>query len=65
MWFNVCRNAIVDGLSGPAKKFYEREFDFFKKVTSVSGKIKDYPKGKERKAACVEALQVRNHGNFQ
>ena len=49
----------MDGLSGPAKKFYEREFDFFKKVTSVSGKIKDYPKGKERKAACVEALQVR------
>lgn len=47
----------MDGLSGPARKFYEREFDFFKEVTSVSGKIKEYPKGKERKTACVKALQ--------
>ncbi len=55
--FLSLRNAIVDGFSGDAKKFYEREFDFFKKVTSVSGKIKDYPKGQARKAACVKALQ--------
>ena len=51
------RDAIVDGLSGPAQKFYRREFDFFKKITSVSGQIKDYPKGQQRKAACVKALQ--------
>ncbi len=50
-------NAIVDGFSGDAKLFYEREFDFFKRVTSVSGKIKDYPKGQARKSACVKALQ--------
>jgi phosphatidylinositol 4-kinase len=51
------RDAIVDGLSGPARKFYHREFDFFKKITAVSGQIKDYPKGQQRKNACTKALQ--------
>lgn len=39
-------NAIVNCLSGPAKKFYEREFDFFSQITDISGKIRPYPKGK-------------------
>ena len=54
------KDAIVDGLSGPAQRFHERQFDFFKKITSVSGKIKDFPKGPQRKNACYKALQVRN-----
>ncbi|CAK1541773.1 unnamed protein product [Leptosia nina] len=48
---------IVDGLSGPAKAFYEREFDFFGQITNISGIIRPYPKGAERKAACLEALK--------
>lgn len=38
-------NAIVSCLSGPAKKFYEREFDFFSQITDISGKIRPFPKG--------------------
>lgn len=49
-------NNILSELSGPAKLFYEREFDFFGKITSISGEIRPYPKGPERKRACLEAL---------
>lgn len=48
---------IVGALSGPAKKFYEREFDFFEKITSISGEIRPFPKGPERKQACLAALR--------
>lgn len=47
---------ILNALSGPAKQFYEREFDFFEKITNISGEIRPYPKGPERKAACLDAL---------
>lgn len=49
-------NSIVGELSGPAKQFYEREFDFFSKITNISGEIRPYPKGIERRQACLEAL---------
>merc|ERR1740129_530120 len=51
------RNAIVDGFDDQSRDFFDREFEFFKEVTSVSGKIKDYPKGQERKVACINALK--------
>jgi len=51
------RTAIVDGFDDQARDFFDREFEFFKEVTSVSGKIKDYPKGQERKVACINALK--------
>ncbi|PIK33180.1 putative phosphatidylinositol 4-kinase alpha [Apostichopus japonicus] len=47
---------IIDNLSGNAKAFYEREFDFFGKITAISGDIRPFPKGEERKKACLQAL---------
>lgn len=47
---------IISKLSGPAKAFYEREFDFFNKVTAISGQIRPFPRGPERNKACLEAL---------
>ncbi|KAG0095832.1 phosphatidylinositol-4- kinase [Podila epicladia] len=35
---------IVNGLSGEAKTFYDREFTFFKQVTSISGSLMPYVK---------------------
>ena len=35
---------VVDALSGEAKEFYDREFSFFNKVTSISGKLKPFIK---------------------
>lgn len=47
---------ILNALSGSAKKFYEREFDFFGRITAISGEIKQFPKGQERKDACLRCL---------
>ena len=49
-------NVITSKLSGPALNFYQREFEFFDKITGVSGVIRPYPKGPERKKACLKAL---------
>nr|CAH7716979.1 unnamed protein product [Callosobruchus chinensis] len=48
--------SILTDISGPAQSFYEREFDFFDKITSISGEIRNFPKGPERRKACLEAL---------
>lgn len=35
---------VVQALSGEARSFYDREFNFFHEVTSISGKLKPYIK---------------------
>ncbi|XP_052243319.1 phosphatidylinositol 4-kinase alpha-like isoform X4 [Dreissena polymorpha] len=47
---------ILKNLSGASLNFYKREFDFFGQITDISRIIKPYPKGPERKNACLEAL---------
>ncbi|CAG5117790.1 unnamed protein product [Candidula unifasciata] len=47
---------IKQQLSGTALKFYEREFDFFEQITRISGHIRQFAKGRERKQACLQAL---------
>lgn len=47
---------IISQLEGAARSFFEKEFDLFKRITDISGKIKPYPKGEARKAACLKAV---------
>lgn len=47
---------IISQLEGAARKFYDSEFDLFKRITDISGIIKPYPKGEARKKACLKAL---------
>jgi phosphatidylinositol 4-kinase len=46
----------VGSLSGHEKSFYEREFSFFREITEISGNIRKFPKGPERKEACLREL---------
>ena len=47
------RKSIESLFTSQAQAFYEREFKFFNEITNISGIIKPYPKGKERKEALV------------
>ncbi|KAL1244187.1 Phosphatidylinositol 4-kinase alpha [Trichinella spiralis] len=47
---------LINSLSGEAKRFYEKEFQFFGEITAISAEIKPFPKGQERKDACLRAL---------
>nr|CRZ25602.1 Bm7141 [Brugia malayi] len=49
-------NKIISNMEGPARKFYDSEFDLFKRITDISGKIRLFPKGEARKKACLTAL---------
>lgn len=50
-------NRMVGSLSGPAKEFFERQFDFVKRITSISGEIREFPKGDLRHNALMRALR--------
>ncbi|KAL7418401.1 Phosphatidylinositol 4-kinase stt4 [Cryptotrichosporon argae] len=51
---------IVAALSGKAKAFYDKEFEFFASVTSISGKLKPYIKKTkpEKKAKIDEEMAL-------
>lgn len=53
----------MNQLEGAAKRFYRGEFDFFDQITKISGTIKPFPKGEQRKKACLKELaQVQLSG---
>lgn len=49
------RQKIVDGFTQEARDMFEREFDFFDKVTSISGVLFPLPK-EERRAGIKRYL---------
>ncbi|KAJ8131360.1 hypothetical protein O1611_g2267 [Lasiodiplodia mahajangana] len=54
---------LVDSFSGEDKSFYEREFEFFDEVTSISGKLKplikrDKPEKKQKIEEELRKIQV-------
>uniref|UniRef100_A0AAF5D936 1-phosphatidylinositol 4-kinase n=3 Tax=Strongyloides stercoralis TaxID=6248 RepID=A0AAF5D936_STRER len=50
-------NKILSNLEGAARSFYTAEFNLFNKITRISGIIKSFPKGPERKKACLAELE--------
>ncbi|XP_055327551.1 phosphatidylinositol 4-kinase alpha-like isoform X2 [Paramacrobiotus metropolitanus] len=53
---SIQEEIIAQLASGPARVFREREFEFFKEVTDISGLIKPFEKGEKRKQACLKEL---------
>lgn len=49
--------SIIESLSGPSKILFEKEFDFVRRITSISGEIRDFPKGEQRREALLNALK--------
>lgn len=47
----IVKQHIIDGLAPKALDLYKREFDFFDKVTSISGKL--FPYNKEERRARI------------
>ncbi|KVH93236.1 Armadillo-type fold [Cynara cardunculus var. scolymus] len=52
----VVRDHIIDGFSPEARDIFRREFDFFEKVTSISGVLYPLPK-EERRAGIKRELE--------
>lgn len=50
-------SSIINSLSGSAKVFFEKEFDFVRRITSISGEIREFPKGEQRRGALLSALK--------
>ncbi|KAL7753195.1 phosphatidylinositol-4- kinase [Sorochytrium milnesiophthora] len=60
--FDRIIDKVVNSLSGDDQAFYEREFSFFNKVTSISGKLKPYikrPKPEKKKKIDEELRQIQ------
>ena len=56
-------NIVINSLSGEARDFYDREFGFFHKITSISGKLKPFikkPKPEKKVSLSVMMLDGRS-----
>lgn len=51
------REKIVDGFTPEARDMFEREFEFFDKVTSISGVL--FPLPKEERRAGIKRYKVK------
>ncbi|KAL7608060.1 hypothetical protein Lser_V15G13765 [Lactuca serriola] len=52
----IVRDHIIDGFSPKAREVFHREFDFFEKVTTISGALYPLPK-EERRAGIKRGLE--------
>lgn len=53
---------IVESLSGSERDFYDREFNFFHEVTSISGKLKPYIKKSKPEKKVYPVKPVKMYG---
>jgi phosphatidylinositol 4-kinase A len=53
---------IAESLSGSERDFYDREFNFFHEVTSISGKLKPYIKKSKSEKKVYAVKQVKMCG---
>ncbi|KAK8529802.1 hypothetical protein V6N12_060570 [Hibiscus sabdariffa] len=59
----VVRQRIIDGFGPQARDVFEREFDFFDKVTSISGVLYPIPKEERRAGILRELEKIKMNGN--
>ncbi|KAL0536256.1 hypothetical protein IC582_025199 [Cucumis melo] len=59
----VVRQHIIDGFSGKALDVFQREFDFFDKVTSISGVLFPLPKDERRAGIRRELEKIEMNGD--
>ncbi|GMI74628.1 hypothetical protein like AT1G49340 [Hibiscus trionum] len=58
----VVRQRIIDGFGPQARDVFEREFDFFDKVTSISGVLYPIPKEERRAGIRRELEKIQMNG---
>ncbi|XP_022947644.1 phosphatidylinositol 4-kinase alpha 1-like isoform X2 [Cucurbita moschata] len=59
----VVRQKIIDGFSPSARDIFQREFDFFDKVTSISGVLFPIPKDERRAGIRKELEKIEMDGD--
>eukprot|EP00271_Cylindrocystis_brebissonii_P006203 TRINITY_DN18880_c0_g2_i1.p1 TRINITY_DN18880_c0_g2~~TRINITY_DN18880_c0_g2_i1.p1 ORF type:complete len:1506 (-),score=262.70 TRINITY_DN18880_c0_g2_i1:1242-5207(-) len=57
------RQRIIDGFSADARGTFEREFNFFDAVTTISGTLKPIPKDERRAAIRPELEKIKLEGD--
>ncbi|XP_019247638.1 PREDICTED: phosphatidylinositol 4-kinase alpha 1-like [Nicotiana attenuata] len=59
----LVRQRIIDGFSEKARDVFQREFDFFNKVTSISGALYQLPKEERRAGIRRELEKIEMQGD--